>query len=30
MNNKQQTNKAIIQLMHHLADIGKDPLPEDL
>lgn len=29
MNNKQQTNKAIIQLMHHLADIGKDPLPED-
>ena len=29
MNNKQQTNKAVIQLMHHLADIGKDPLPED-
>ena len=29
MNNKQQTNKAVIQLMHHLADMGKDPLPED-
>lgn len=29
MNNKQQTNKAVIQLMHHLADISKDPLPED-
>ncbi len=29
MNNKQQTNKAVIQLMHRLADIGKNPLPED-
>lgn len=29
MNSKQQTNKTVIQLMHHLADIGKDPLPED-
>ena len=29
MNNKQQTNKAVIQLMRHLAAMGKDPLPED-
>ena len=30
MNNKQYSNKAITQLMHHLADISKDPLPEDI
>ena len=29
MNNKQQTNKAVMQLMRHLAAIGKNPLPED-
>lgn len=29
MNSKQQTSKTVIQLMQHLAAMGKDPLPED-
>ena len=29
MNSKQQTNEAIIQLMHRLSALGKEPLPAD-